>query len=309
MRIRVSATRRSKAPHCFDELIGEAARQSLEPPVLYGLLQLLQREEPPARLRGDERLEPPGRPLALGLGPEFPDEAYPRRKRRAARDLACSLSAPVDDAAGLERESAVALAREFAEPPRDLRRNHPLDRGSKRAILQRRGAALGLEMHAGESADQMALDRHCAIRIDAAEDRAWAFLQSKLRRRAARAPVDEPLHQRLVQRVGEPILQGPGPALPRLRIGEPVGAIGDIGQRAHPREARRQRVDVAFEPVEARELGLHPIFRQPPVALREDARTSPRPGARVRLAWSSGNPASGRLPTTASDWIDRDCAG
>src|SRR5271165_4732170 len=134
----------------LDELIGEAASQSLEPPVLDGFLELFQREEPPARLRRDEGLEPPGRPLALRLGPEFPDEAHSRRKRRAARDLAGSLSAPVDDAAGLERESAVALARELAEPPRDLRRDHPLDRGSKRAILRRRRAALGLEMHAGQ---------------------------------------------------------------------------------------------------------------------------------------------------------------
>ena len=54
-----------------------------------------------------------------------------------------------------------------------------------------------------------------------------------------------------------------------MRIGQPVGAIGDIGQRAHPGEARRQRVNVAVGPVEARELALHPVFRQAPVALRQ----------------------------------------
>ena len=85
----------------------------------------------------------------------------------------------------------------------------------------------------------------------------------------AGAPVDEALHQRLVQRVGEPVLEGPRPALPGWRIGEPVGAIGDIGQGAHPGEPRRQRVDVAVGPVESGELALHPVFGKPPIALGE----------------------------------------
>ena len=122
-------------------------------------------------------------------------------------------------------------------------------------------------MEAGEPADQVAFDRHRAVRVDAAEDRAGALTQAAQQR--AGAPVDEALHQRLVQRVGKPVLEGPRPALPGLRIGEPVGAIGDIGQRAHPGEPRRQRVDVAVGPVESGELALHPVFGQPPVALGE----------------------------------------
>ena len=55
-------------------------------------------------------------------------------------------------------------------------------------------------MEAGESADQMALDRHRPVRVDAAEDRARALTQAAQKR--ARAPVDEALHQRLVQRIG-----------------------------------------------------------------------------------------------------------
>ena len=81
------------------------------------------------------------------------------------------------------------------------------------------------------------------------------------------APVDEALHQLLVQRVGEPVLERAGLALPVRGIGEPVAAVGDIGERAHAGEPRRQRVDVALEPVERGELALHPVVGQAAVAL------------------------------------------
>ena len=122
-------------------------------------------------------------------------------------------------------------------------------------------------MEAGEPADQVALHNHRPIAVDAAQDWAGALIQAAQKR--ARAPVDEALHQGLVQRVGEPVLKIPRPALPCLRIGEPVRAIGDIGQGAHPGEPRRQGVDIAVGPVEARKLSLHPVFRHPPVALGE----------------------------------------
>ncbi len=60
-------------------------------------------------------------------------------------------------------------------------------------------------MDAGQPADEMALDRHRAVGADAAEDRAGALIQAAQQR--AGAPVDEALHQLLVQRVGEPVLQ------------------------------------------------------------------------------------------------------
>src|SRR5271155_5263852 len=121
---------------------------------------MLKRREPPAGLGGGERLEPPRGPLALGLGPEFADEAHPWGKRRPRGDLARRLAAPGDDAAGLKRERLVALARQRPEPPRDLGRDNPLDRASQGAVLERGRAALGLEVEAGKPADQMALDRH-----------------------------------------------------------------------------------------------------------------------------------------------------
>jgi hypothetical protein len=72
-----------------------------------------------------------------------------------------------------------------------------------------------------------------------------------------------------VQRIREPVLKAPRAALPGLRIGEPVRAIGDVGERAHPGEPRRQGVDVAICPIEAGELALHPVFGKATVALRE----------------------------------------
>ena len=111
----------------------------------------------------------------------------------------------------------------------------------------------------------MALHRHRPIAVDAAKNWACALIQAAQKR--ARAPVDEALHQRLVQGIGEPVLKSPRPALPCLRIGEPVRAIGDIGQSPHPSKPRRERIDVAVSPVEACQLSLHPVFGHPPVAL------------------------------------------
>ena len=168
---------------------------------------------------------------------------------------------------GASAEGLVALARERAEPTGHLGRDDPLDRAAQRAILERGRAAFRLKVEAGETADQMALDRHLPVVVDAAEDRACTLIQAAQKR--AGAPVDKALHQGLVQRIGEPVLEIPRPALPGLRIGEPVRAIGDIGKSAHPGEPRRQSVDIAVGPIEARELPLHPVFRHPPVALGE----------------------------------------
>ncbi len=165
------------------------------------------------------------------------------------------------------RERLVVLARQRAKPAGDFGSDDPLDRAPQRPILKRGRAALGLEMEAGEPTDEMALHGHGAVVVDAAKNRPRALAQAAQKR--ARAAIDEALHQGLVQRIGEPILKIPRPALPGLRIGQPVGAIGDIGQGPHPREPRREGVDVAVGPVQARELSLHPVFGHSPVALGE----------------------------------------
>ena len=64
----------------LDKLVGEAAREPPEPPVLNRLLEVLQRIKTPARLSGHESLEAPRRALALRLGAKLAD-----RVSRAAR--------------------------------------------------------------------------------------------------------------------------------------------------------------------------------------------------------------------------------
>src|SRR6185437_3231243 len=134
----------------IDELVGEAAREPLEPPVLDRLLEAPERGKAPRRLGGDECLEASRRPLALRLGAEFPYEPHPWRERRPARDFPRRFAAPVDHAAGSKRKRFVPLARQRAKPARDLGRDDPLDRAAKRAILERGLPSLGLEMEARE---------------------------------------------------------------------------------------------------------------------------------------------------------------
>ena len=122
----------------------------------------------------------------------------------------------------------------------------------------------------------------------------------KDREQRAGAPVDEALHQRLVQRVGEPVLELAGAALPGRRVGEPVGAVGDIGERAHAGEAHRQRVDVAVGAVEGARTGPASSPRACAGRPGSGARTGRRSAACARPASSCGSPASGRPPTGAS---------
>ena len=56
----------------------------------------------------------------------------------------------------------------------------------------------------------------------------------------------------------KPVFEVSRTALPNLRIGEPVSAIGDIGQGPHPSQSLRQRVEyVAVGSIEARDLPLY----------------------------------------------------
>ena len=111
----------------------------------------------------------------------------------------------------------------------------------------------------------MALDGDAAVAGDAGERRPGALAKAAQQR--ARPSVDEALHETLMQRVREPILERARPFLPGRGIGEPVAAIGDIGERPHARQTRRQGVDIAVGAIEGGKLALHPILGQAPVAL------------------------------------------
>ncbi len=113
----------------------------------------------------------------------------------------------------------------------------------------------------------MTLDGHGPIGADSGQQRIAGQVQAA--HQGAGAAVDEPLHQPLVQGVGQSVLQRAGLALPVRRVAHPVAAIGHIGQGPHPGQARRQGVDIAVQPVQALELALDPVVGQAPVALRQ----------------------------------------
>ena len=55
-----------------------------------------------------------------------------------------------------------------------------------------------------------------------------------------------------------------GPLGPFGGLGQPVGAVGDVGPAAHPGEPVGERLDVAVDVVEPRDLGGEPFVRDVP---------------------------------------------
>ena len=109
------------------------------------------------------------------------------------------------------------------EPPRDLR-GRPRA-GRRRAAPcppARWRPARRLEREPVQAADEVALHRHRAVGGDAGQQ--FLGLAEPAHQRAG-APVDEPRHQLLVQRVGEPVLERAGDALP-VRPGRPASRAG-----------------------------------------------------------------------------------
>src|ERR1700733_2925037 len=136
---------------------------------------MLERVKTPPCLGGYESLQASHGALTLRLGAKLADESDARRERLARGGSPPPSRPPVDDAAGRNPKGLVALARQRAKPTGELRGDDPLDRAPQGAILERGGAALRLEMEAGEPANQVALHRHRPIAVDAAQDRARAL--------------------------------------------------------------------------------------------------------------------------------------
>ena len=132
------------------------------------------------------------------------------------------------------------------------------------------------EAKAVEPADELALDDDVA-----AAGHRTGQLGAALERldQHGRAPVDEPLGQAIVERVRQLIFDGACPFLPVARIGEPVRPVRDVGPGADVRDPRHQRIDVAFDPVQAGDhvgdpVGIQTPARSPELAvdLGEQAR-------------------------------------
>ena len=85
----------------------------------------------------------------------------------------------------------------------------------------------------------------------------------------AGAAVDEALGQPLVQRIGQLVLDRAGDALPMLRIGKPVRAVGDESPGPDMRDAVGEGVDVAVGAVGLGNLAREPVGRDGTLAHQE----------------------------------------
>ena len=208
-----------------------------------------------------------------GSAPNSPDQAHARRERPAASDLARRFAAPRDHAAGASANASSLLARQLAQPARDFGRDDPLDRAAKRAILERglarararngspragrrdgprpspprrRRCRRGSGLRAGLSC---ATARWCAGRRTAASAIGAACRRAGPRGRA-RGPAR--LADRRASRRDW-----------RHRRACAPGRAASTARRCRRRSGR------------GRELALHPVFRQPPVALGQVLEQAP----------------------------------
>ncbi len=141
----------------------------------------------------------------------------------------------------------------------------------------------------------MALDDHLAFRRHFRPHVLVGI--ERLQQRAGRG-VDEALHQRLVQLVGQAFFQAARRLAPVIAAFQPAAAIGDVAERAHAAQARRQGIDIAFHLVEIGDRRFHPFFRHAPSALMRDQNrklTSFRCSSRPILRKSGNWQASHRL--------------
>ena len=83
------------------------------------------------------------------------------------------------------------------------------------------------------------------------------------------AAVDETLRQRGVQRIGQFFLQRARPFGHFGGVGQPVGAMGDIGPCPRRRDPARQRVNIALHRIEPGELLGEPVARNMAVSFRQ----------------------------------------
>ncbi len=103
----------------------------------------------------------------------------------------------------------------------------------------------------------MAFDDHLALGVDFGPRRVFGVQRLQEGRGAL---VDEALHQGFVQLVRQAFFQVARGVAPMIDALQPAAAVGDIGQGAHARQARRQGVDIALGLVQAPYLGLEPVF-------------------------------------------------
>ena len=144
-------------------------------------------------------------------------------------------------------------------PRCDLARKPLQRRRAQRLAMDPDRAGIGDEGKALQLADILAFDQHFAIVVDGGGE--LLLLTQPLHQHTG-APVDKALRQLLVQRIRQPVLDGSRALLPEPGIRHPLRAVRDIGPRPDMRDALRDRVDLALDIVEPRDMAFQPRRRQ-----------------------------------------------
>ena len=169
-----------------------------------------------------------------------------------------------DGSAGVEDDGLLRIKGEVGVGRVGDRRETAFDDGAQGfergaaqgATGQRFACGFGVEHQAVDAAHEMPADGDFAsganlggrffVRVEVFEERRCAA-------------VDEAAHQRLVERVGEAILDLACAAAPRLGVLQPVAAVGSVSPCADLGQAMLQVVDLAFGAVETLDLRVHPL--------------------------------------------------
>ena len=139
-----------------------------------------------------------------------------------------------------------------------------------------RHLAVGPEAEALEDAGPQALHQHLAVAAHARHE-----LGRLVARDHGARPIHELLGQPLVERVGEPVLDGARALLPEPRVRDPRRAVGDVGPGPDRRDAAEQRLDVAVRAVEVLHVRGEEVLGD---AAARAAQEAEDPGEEARVA-------------------------
>ena len=243
----------------------QPARQPLERARGHGVVQRLERRQHGGGAGGDKGLQPPlrahegGVQRRRGVG-EVARQLHLRGEGRPAAEAARRLAAPGERAVLAQRELGVGGGRR-ARPAGAPARAPPRAR--------RRGAAPCPPARRRPWPARSARRRGGRRRVPPPSPRRRgptpASTSSRRLSPRSRAEVRRSMNRcisRSCRGVAEPVLQRAGLGLPVLRVAQPVGAGGDIGQGADGGQALGEEVDLARGVVHRAEVVGHPVFGQ-----------------------------------------------
>ena len=229
----------------FDQLERDAARHAGH---VIGGGEREQRRQQLLDMRLEPEIEPRLHQLARRSGQMLVgDDAHARAQHVVAGDqLADHVAGPAQGAVARQHDLIVRRLRQLGGARLDLSRQRLLRGGVERLGLGASGGRVRREHEPVEPADHMALDRYFASLSD------FGFQHRVLSQpphQHAGAAVHEAFGQTFMQRIGQLVFDRAGDALPMLRIGEPIRAVGDESPGPDMRDPVGESIDVAVGPV------------------------------------------------------------